>query len=199
MVFFFLIPSIPATLGNFLVPMMIGAKDLAFPAHQPAELVHLRCSGGVITIYAVARRRRGYRAGLSMRPTAAPFRTRYVIATGLGIFISGFFLDPDGTELHRHDPHDARAGDDLVSSAAVYLGPLCHQPDHDPGNAGDRDHHLAAGALSAWRMSASSIRQLGGDPVLFQHLFWFYSHPAVYIMVLPVDGRGERADRELLA
>jgi cytochrome c oxidase subunit 1 len=42
MIFFFLIPSIPATLGNFLLPIMIGAKDLAFPAHQPAELVHLR-------------------------------------------------------------------------------------------------------------------------------------------------------------
>ena len=48
MVFFFLIPSIPAVLGNFLVPLMIGAKDLAFPQAEPAELVHLhhrrRCS-----------------------------------------------------------------------------------------------------------------------------------------------------------
>ena len=60
MVFFFLVPSIPATLGNFLVPMMIGARDLAFPAAQPAELVHLHHRRG---LHAVRHhfRRRGYR------------------------------------------------------------------------------------------------------------------------------------------
>ena len=58
MVFFFLIPSIPATLGNFLVPMMIGARDLAFPAAESAELVHLHHGRGVHALCADFWRRR---------------------------------------------------------------------------------------------------------------------------------------------
>ena len=53
MVFFFLIPSIPAVLGNFLVPIMIGARDLAFPRDQPAELVHLHHRRAITTLGAI--------------------------------------------------------------------------------------------------------------------------------------------------
>ena len=60
MVFFFLIPSIPAVLGNFFIPIMIGAKDLAFPAHQPAQLVHLRPRRDLHARRG-AQRRRGHR------------------------------------------------------------------------------------------------------------------------------------------
>ena len=89
MVFFFLIPSIPATLGNFLLPIMIGAKDLAFPQHQPAQLVHLRGRRPVR-----ARRRSSAAAstpaGRSTRRTARWPRNTRVLTGAVGVFIAGF-------------------------------------------------------------------------------------------------------------
>ena len=89
MVFFFLIPSIPATLGNFLIPLMIGARDLAFPRlnllswylyHRPADLA----------LTSLLPRRRRYRLDLLHRPTAAPIPTPTSSSTVIGIFIAGF-------------------------------------------------------------------------------------------------------------
>src|SRR5258705_2321701 len=88
MVFFFLIPSIPATLGNFLVPMMIGAKDLAFPRINLLSW-YIYLLGGFVTIYALLAGR--VRTSLDfLFPYSTTFSNSYVIAAGLGIFISGF-------------------------------------------------------------------------------------------------------------
>src|ERR1051325_4607034 len=88
MVFFFLIPSIPATLGNFLVPMMIGAKDLAFPRINLLSW-YIYMAGGLITIYALLAG--GVDTGWTFyAPYSTTFSNSYVIATGLGIFINGF-------------------------------------------------------------------------------------------------------------
>src|SRR5437667_8699634 len=88
MVFFFLIPSIPASLGNFLIPMMIGAKDLAFPRINLLSC-YIYIIGGVVTIYALLAG--GVDTGWTFYvPYSTTFSNSYVIATGLGIFINGF-------------------------------------------------------------------------------------------------------------
>ena len=88
MIFFFLIPSIPATLGNFLIPMMIGAKDLAFPRINLLSW-YIYLLGGIITIYALLVG--GVDTGWTFyTPFSTTFSNSYVVATGVGIFINGF-------------------------------------------------------------------------------------------------------------
>lgn len=88
MIFFFLIPAIPATLGNFLVPMMIGAKDLAFPRINLLSW-YIYLLGGGVTIYALLAG--GIDTGWTFyAPYSTTFSNSYVLATGVGIFISGF-------------------------------------------------------------------------------------------------------------
>ena len=89
MVFFFLIPSIPATLGNFLVPMMIGAKDLAFPRINLLSW-YIYIVGGLFALAADRAWAASIPAGPSTRRSAAPTRTPIVIAAATGVFISGF-------------------------------------------------------------------------------------------------------------
>jgi heme/copper-type cytochrome/quinol oxidase subunit 1 len=126
MVFFFLIPSIPATLGNFLVPMMIGAKDLAFPRINLLSW-YIYLVGGLITIYALLAG--GVDTGWTFyTPFSTTFSNSYVVAAGLGIFINGILVHSDRTKLHRHHSHDARAGDDVVSAASLHLVSLCDEP-----------------------------------------------------------------------
>src|SRR6266487_3253111 len=88
MVFFLLIPSIPATLGNFLVPMMIGAKDLAFPRVNLLSW-YIYMIAGIITIYALLAG--GVDTGWTFYvPYSTTFSNSYVVTTGVGVFISGF-------------------------------------------------------------------------------------------------------------
>ena len=88
MVFFFLIPSIPATLGNFLVPLMIGAKDLAFPKLNLASW-YIYIVGGLFTLYALVAG--GVDTGWTFyTPFSTVSSTTNVIPTALGIFITGF-------------------------------------------------------------------------------------------------------------
>src|SRR5579871_4415681 len=88
MVFFFLIPSIPATLGNFFLPIMIGAKDLAFPRINLLSW-YLLVIGGCLAMYAMLAG--GVDTGWTFyTPYSTSYSNSYVIATGLGIFIAGF-------------------------------------------------------------------------------------------------------------
>ena len=120
MVFFFLIPSIPATLGNFLVPLMIGAKDLAFPKLNLASW-YIYILGGAVHALRARHRAASTPAGPSTRRSARSRRTRNVIPAALGIFITGFSSILTGLNfivtIHKH----ARARHDLVPAAAVRL------------------------------------------------------------------------------
>src|SRR5216110_394896 len=185
MVFFFLIPSIPATLGNFLIPMMIGAKDLAFPRINLLSW-YIYIIGGVITIYALLAG--GVDTGWTFYvPYSTTFSNSYVIATGLGIFINGFSsiltglnfivtihtMRAPGMTWYRLPlfvwSHYATSLIMILGTPVVAITLLLV--------AVERGLHLGIFDPA-----------LGGDPILFQHLFWFYSHPAVYIMILPAMG-----------
>ena len=185
MVFFFLIPSIPATLGNFLVPIMIGAKDLAFPRINLLSW-YLYMLGGFITIYALLAG--GVDTGWTFyAPFSTTFSNSYVVATGIGIFISGFSSILTGLNFIV-TVHTMRAPgmtwfrlplfiwSIYATSLVMILG--------TPVIA------ITILLLAFERLARVGIFDpaIGGDPVLFQHLFWFYSHPAVYIMVLPSMG-----------
>src|SRR5437762_10393714 len=182
MVFFFLIPSIPATLGNFLVPMMIGAKDLAFPRINLLSW-YIYMLGGALTFSALLFG--GVDTGWTFYvPYSTNFSNTYVVLAGLGIFINGFSSILTGLNFIV-TIHTMRAPgmtwfrlplfiwSTYATSLIFILG--------TPVIA------ITILLLAFERLARIGIFDpaIGGDPVLFQHLFWFYSHPAVYIMVLP--------------
>ena len=155
MVFFFLIPSIPAVLGNFLMPIMIGAKDLAFPRINLLSW-YLYIIGGLLMIYTILDRRRRHRLDFlhALQHRVHQYqchrgRTRHLHRRLL--------LHSHRPEFHRHHPPHARSGHDLVPPAALRLVALCHQHHPGAGHAGHRHHHRAGGARTRSSTSASSI------------------------------------------
>jgi cytochrome c oxidase subunit 1 len=182
MVWFFLIPSIPNTLGNFLIPMMIGAKDLAFPKINLASW-YIFMFGGLITVYALIRG--GVDTGWTFyTPFSTSYSTTYVVAAALGIFISGFSSIMTGLNFIV-TIHTMRAPGMTWFRLPIFI--WSHY-------ATSIIFVLATPVLAVTLLMVGVERifqvgifdpALGGDPVLFQHLFWFYSHPAVYIMILP--------------
>ncbi|HSY47780.1 MAG TPA: cbb3-type cytochrome c oxidase subunit I [Thermoanaerobaculia bacterium] len=185
MIFFFLIPSIPAVLGNFLLPLMLGAKDLAFPK------INL-LSWYLYIIAAVM--------GL------------YIIITG-GVDTGWTFYTPFSTQFSNTHVFGVTFAAFIVGFSSILTGLNFLVTIHRMRAPGLTWFRLP---LFVWAMYATSIVQLlatpvlaitlvmlmvervlhvgifdpalGGDPLLFQHMFWFYSHPAVYIMILPAMG-----------
>ncbi|HZF52008.1 MAG TPA: cytochrome c oxidase subunit I [Polyangiaceae bacterium] len=185
MVFFFLIPSIPAVLGNFLIPMMVGAKDLAFPKLNLLSW-YVYNVGGLFTLWSMLHG--GVDTGWTFyTPFSTSFSSTYVISTGLGVFITGFSSILTALNfivtIHRMRAPGLTwfrlplfVWSHYATSLVIVLG--------TPVIA------ITILLVAAERLFHVGVFDpaYGGDPVLFQHLFWFYSHPAVYIMILPSMG-----------
>jgi cytochrome c oxidase subunit 1 len=185
MVWFFMVPAIPATIGNFLLPLMIGARDVAFPKLNLFSW-YLALVGAAATIVTLVAG--GVDTGWTFyTPFSTMFSNSNVLAAAFGVFAVGFSSIATGVNfiatvhllrcpgltwfrlplfvwsLYATSIVMVLATPVLaVSLLLVMAERLFHLPIFDPAN--------------------------GGDPLLFQHLFWFYSHPAVYIMVLPAMG-----------
>jgi cytochrome c oxidase subunit I len=181
MIFLFMIPAIPGIFGNFLLPLMLGAKDVAFPRLNLLS-VYVYATGAALALYAIASG--GIDAGWTFYAPYSLSTPATLFPALLGIFILGFSSILTGLNF-------------IVTTHTLRA----------PGMTWMRM------PLFVWGIYATSIIQVlatpvigltallvgieriggfgffdptrGGDPVLFQHLFWFYSHPAVYIMVLP--------------
>jgi cytochrome c oxidase subunit I len=185
MVFFFLIPSIPAVLGNFLIPLMIGAKDLAFPRLNLLSW-YIYMLGAAFTMYALITG--GVDTGWTFY---VPYSTRYsnsnVIAAGLGIFITGFSSILTGLNFIV-TIHKMRAPGLTWWKLPLFV--WAHYATSIIFVLGTPVIAVTVLMVAAERGLHLGIFDpaLGGDPILFQHLFWFYSHPAVYIMILPAMG-----------
>jgi len=184
MVFMVIIPGIPAILGNFFLPLQIGAKDVAFPKLNLLSWYCLMAGAllAVITMF-TSRVDTGWtfytpysiqsQTAVSMMVVAAFIMGMSSILTGLNFIVTVHTLRAPGMTMHRM-PLFVWA---LYSTAIIQV--------------------LATPVLAITLLLLAMERtfgvgifdpKLGGDPVLFQHFFWFYSHPAVYIMILPAMG-----------
>ncbi len=185
MVFFFLVPSIPATLGNFLLPIMIGAEDLAFPKLNLASW-YLYNIAGLFTLWAILQG--GVDTGWTFyTPFSTTFSNSYVITTGLGIFIAGFSSIFTGLNFIA-TIHRMRAPGLTWFRLPLFV--WAHYATSLIILLGTPVVAIAILLVAVERGLGIGIFDpaLGGDPILYQHLFWFYSHPAVYIMILPSLG-----------
>ncbi len=152
MIFLFIIPAIPGALGNILLPLMVGAKDVAFPRLNLASF-YIYSFGALFAMYTIING--GVDTGWTFYTPYSTQSTSNVVPMTLGIFIIGFSSILTGLKITATP----------VLAITMVLLML--------------ERFLGIGIFDP---------ALGGDPVLYQHFFWFYSHPAVYIMILPAFG-----------
>jgi cytochrome c oxidase subunit 1 len=185
MVWFFLVPAVPVTLGNFVIPLMLGARDLAFPRLNLASW-YLFMVGGLITLWAL------FWGGLDTgwtfyTPLSTAYTSGYVVTAVVGIFVSGFSSIATGLNfivtIHRLRAPGMGWYRMPVFCWSIYATSVIYV-------LGTPVLTITLILLAFERIFHVGVfdSSLGGDPLLFQHLFWFYSHPAVYIMILPGFG-----------
>ena len=185
MVFFFLVPSVPAVLGNFVIPLMVGAKDLAFPKVNLMSW-YIYIVGATFAIIAMLSG--GLDTGWTFyTPLSSGFLHTNVVVAVVGVIFAGFSSIFTGLNfivtVHRMRAPGLTWGRLPLMVWSNYATSLIMI--------------LATPVLAITLILLALERgfhigifdpKLGGDPVLFQHMFWFYSHPAVYIMILPGMG-----------
>ncbi len=185
MIFLFLIPSIPAMLGNFLIPIMIGAKDLAFPRVNLISLYIYWIAGALIMLGLL---QGGVDTGWTFyTPYSTTFSNSYVMLVGLGVFVNGFSSILTGLNFIV-SIHTMRAPGMTWFRLPLFV--WAHYATSLVMILGTPVIAITVLLLALERLVGIGIFDpaIGGDPILFQHLFWFYSHPAVYIMILPGMG-----------
>lgn len=185
MVFFFLVPVAPAVLGNYLIPLMIGAKDVAFPKLNLLSW-YLLTLGGCFELYSMIYG--GVDTGWTFTtPLSTHYLNSHVVSAAMGIFVAGFSSILTGVNfivtIHR-----MRAPGMTWFRMPLFIWSYY---------ATSIIFVLATPVVAISMVLIVLERVLGigifdpktgGDPLLFQHLFWFYSHPAVYVMILPGMG-----------
>jgi cytochrome c oxidase subunit I len=199
MIFMFIIPAIPAIMGNFVLPMMLGAKDVAFPRLNLLSF-WLYAIGGVFFLYVLLSG--VIEASLGVR-----------MPGGYGLDTGWTFYTPYSTSKSAGGVVPATLGAFIMGFSSILTGVNFVASIHTLRPKGMTWFRMP---LFLWALYATSIIQilatpvlgitlllliaervlrvgifdpaLGGDPVLYQHFFWFYSHPAVYIMILPAMG-----------
>jgi cytochrome c oxidase subunit I len=185
MIFFFLIPSIPAVLGNFLLPLMLGAKDVAFPKLNLLSW-YVFMIGGSLMLYTMLSG--GIDTGWTFYPPySSIYSNSQVTIAGVAIFITGFSSILTGLNF-MVTIHTMRAPGLTWFRLPLFV--WAHYATSLIMVLGTPVIAITVLALAFERTLRIGIFDpaLGGDPVLFQHMFWFYSHPAVYIMILPSMG-----------
>ena len=184
MIFLFIIPSIPVALGNFVLPLMLGANDVAFPRMNLFSL-YLWVGGALFFLLALTLG--GLDTGWTFYTPYSTSASGTVLAAAMGAFILGFSsiftglnfvvtintMRPPGMTWFKMPLF-------LWSLYATAIIQLLATP----------VLAITLVLLAAEKLFHIGIfdPEYGGDPVLFQHFFWFYSHPAVYIMILPAMG-----------
>ncbi len=184
MVFLFVIPAIPGSLGNMVLPLMVGAKDVALPRLNLLSF-YLWVSGAVLAVLAIVLG--GFDTGWTFYAPYSIYTDKAVVTIGLGIFLLGFSSIFTGLNFIV-TVHKLRAPGVTWFRLPLFVWALY---------ATSILQVLATPVLGITVLLVAFERlyhigifdpRLGGDPVLFEHFFWFYSHPAVYIMVLPAFG-----------
>ena len=185
MIFFFLIPGIPSVLGNFLLPIMVGARDLAFPRLNLLSWYVFNV-GGLFALWAMLHG--GIDTGWTFyTPYSTNYAATHVLPTAVGVFIAGFASILTGLNFIV-TVHRMRAPGLTWFRLPLFVWSLY-------ATSIIQILGTPVVAITILLVGAERIMHvgifdpaIGGDPLLFQHLFWFYSHPAVYIMILPAMG-----------
>jgi cytochrome c oxidase subunit I len=185
MVFFFLVPSIPATIGNFVLPLMLGAKDLAFPKINLLSW-YIYMAGAFLSLATMVSG--GVDTGWTFyTPLSSGYLRTHVALMAVGIIMAGFSSIFTGLNFIV-TVHRMRAPGLTWGRLPLFIW----------SNYATSLIMVLATPVLAITLTLLALERVfhigvfdpkyGGDPVLFQHMFWFYSHPAVYIMILPGMG-----------
>lgn len=182
MVFFFLIPAIPAVLGNFLVPLMLGTRDVAFPKLNLLSF-YLYLAGALVAVFALLFG--GVDTGWTFyAPLSSTYSNGMTVWAIVGAFLAGFSSILTGLNFIV-TIHKMRAPGMTWFRMPLFLWSIYSASLIQVLGTPVVAITLLLVVVEKCLGVGIFDPKLGGDPVLFQHLFWFYSHPAVYIMILP--------------